>query len=116
LAFTIAIALDMRPQGPLAARVFLVIVALAVIAILARAVLQPQRSAGYRKGRAIATGYSRANLGDESEADDAQLSDDETAAGGMWAKAHGLNRASECPEYSPAFRKGCAEYMRAGQR
>jgi hypothetical protein len=92
------------------------LLALAVIAVLARGVFQQQRSAGYREGRAAAAGYTGASLGDGAGAEDAQLTDDEAAAGGMWARAHGLDRASGCPDYSPAFRKGCAEYVRTGQR
>ena len=101
----------MKSGRPLATRVFIVIVALAVIAVLARGVFQQQRSAGYREGRTAAAGYTRASLGDEAAADDAQLSDDEAAAGGMWARTHGLDRASECPDYSAAFRRGCAGYV-----
>jgi hypothetical protein len=106
----------MKPQDPILARVFLLILALAVIAVLARGVFSQQRSAGYREGRAAAAGYTRADLGDEASADDSQLSGDEAAAGGMWAKAHRLDRASQCPNYSPSFRRGCGRYVSGEQR
>ena len=101
----------MKPRRQVAVRLFILVVALAVIAVLARGLFQRQRSAGYREARTIATGYNRANLADAAEADDAKLSDDEAAAGGVWAKAHGLDRASGCPDYSPAFRKGCTDFV-----
>jgi hypothetical protein len=95
----------------LTTRLFILAVALAVIAILARGLFERQRSAGYREGREIANGYSRSDLADSAEADDAKLSDDEGAAGAMWAKAHGVDRPSECPTYSPAFHRGCTDYV-----
>jgi hypothetical protein len=92
-------------------RALLVIVALALIAVLARDLFQRQRASGYREGRAVAAGYARAAALDASAAEDAQLANDETAAGAMWAKDHALERASECPDYSAAFRRGCIGYL-----
>jgi hypothetical protein len=107
---------EVRATQRLAPKVFLLIVALAVIAILARGAFQQQRSTGYREGRAVAVGYDRADYLNPGAADDAQLADDEAAAGAMWAKAHEPGRVSECPTYSAAFRKGCAGYVTDGQR
>jgi len=87
--------------------------ALAAMAVLGREMLQRQRSSGYREATAVAAGYDQARTMDAGAAEDAQLSDDEGAAGAMWAKAHGLDRASECPTYSKAFHRGCADYLDA---
>jgi hypothetical protein len=96
---------------PLARRVMVLLLALAVIAVLARGVFQAQRSAGYREGRAAAAGYTRTSVLEEAEASDAQLSDDEAAAGAMWAKDRQLRDAAECPDYSRAFKNGCSAYV-----
>ena len=91
-------------------RLLIVVLALALIAVLGRDLFQRQRSAGYRAGQVAAAGYTRARDLD-TDAEDAQLADDEEAAGAMWARAHKPARATQCPTYSGAFHRGCADLV-----
>jgi hypothetical protein len=65
---------------------------------------------------AILTGQAHARFATGDDAEDGDLSDDEAAAGAMWAKQHAADDPGQCPNYSAAFRKGCGDIVRAAQK
>ena len=70
---------------------------------------------GATAARVITRGYDRSRVIDPADAEDGDLSADEGDAGAMWAKSHGTVSASECPAYSVAFRRGCADFVHDAQ-
>jgi len=61
--------------------------------------------------QSIAAGQAHAQALTEEGAEDRDLSDDETAAGEVWADHHKGEGSGACPTYSPAFRQGCVDRM-----
>jgi hypothetical protein len=54
------------------------------------------------------TGYRRP---DRFAGDDENLRGAEEDAGALWAKRHPGRASIACPQYSPAFLKGCASIL-----
>lgn len=89
--------------------VTIVVAILAMVAVVTRMVHRTEP--GHRFAQAIAHGAATANAHTDDEAEDQNLTDDETAAGAVWAEHHPLAGSGACPDYSPAFRRGCVDRM-----
>lgn len=91
-----------------------VVIAMAVIAqALISRQYRPPRSP---TAQAIAAGMSHGGTTLLAEPEDETLSDDVTAAGAMWAERHRPLNVDECPDYTAAFRKGCADFVTGAAR
>jgi len=66
---------------------------------------------GAHAARSIATGQAHAQALTEEDAEDRDRTDDEAAAGEVWADHHKGEGSGACPDYSPAFRRGCVDRM-----
>jgi hypothetical protein len=89
----------------------LVILAVMLAIVLMARVMIDRPKARTPMASAILAGKAQARAFDAQAAEDGDLVDDEAAAGAMWAKSHAATDPSECPQYSAAFRKGCADYV-----
>jgi hypothetical protein len=83
---------------------------LAMAAITARMVHRSEVP-GRVAARVIASGEARHRALTDEDAGDQNLSDDEGAAGQLWADHHKGAGSGACPDYSPAFRRGCIGRM-----
>jgi hypothetical protein len=82
---------------------------LAMVAILAR--MLHRANPGRPYAQAVANGAAVARTLTDDDAGDQNLRDDEVAAGAMWARQNHPASAADCPRYSVAFRKGCADQI-----
>jgi hypothetical protein len=69
-------------------------------------------SPGELAAGAIQQGMASARVPDADAAADDALSGSQDEAGYRWAERHGLDDAGACPTYTPAFRAGCAAYVK----
>jgi hypothetical protein len=90
-----------------------IVLGLLLGALAAAYVVQDRRpSPGERAAAAIQQGMASAQVPDADEAADDVLSGSQDEAGYRWAERHGLDDAGACPSYTPAFRAGCAAYVK----
>lgn len=93
----------------------LMILGFGLCATIAVAVVSNTRDqAAGRNGQAVIRAYQRAGLEDGADAEDQTLTEDEAAAGAMWARAHPSNGPAACPSSPKAFEKGCADWAAKG--
>lgn len=65
------------------------------------------------RAQAIETGQAKAAALAGAEAEDQNLSDDEEAAGALWARRH---LGQPCPIDPAPFRQGCADFVNGRRR
>lgn len=85
---------------------------LAMVAIMARMVHRTEHP-GRSTAQIIAIGKERHRALTDDDAGDQNLTDDEGAAGEVWADHHSGAGSGACPDYTPAFRRGCLDRMNA---
>ncbi|MEO8926934.1 MAG: hypothetical protein ABI306_07195 [Caulobacteraceae bacterium] len=102
------------PDIPKPSGLALIILAVLLAGVLiARAVIDRPRPPLEQAGRAILAGEAQAREYVAQEAQDRDLTDDEAAAGQIWAKAHGATDPTECPLDPPQLRRGCVAFVAA---
>jgi hypothetical protein len=72
-----------------------------------------QPTPGQRAAQAVERAMAEAQppLVDAEAVEDERLTGDANEAGYRWAERRALNDATDCPNYSAAFRTGCADYV-----
>lgn len=101
----------MSPPPPALLRATVIIIALAGMAYIARDLSNQTPKMHQTSASAIEAGINRSHLIADEDAEEGAISDDLESAGAIWAKdRHAISEAS-CPAYSPAFIKGCVDYI-----
>ena len=88
--------------------------ALAMMALIWKDLDARRHADAHRAAQAVASGYERARVLTDAEAEDEYLTGDEADAGAMWARSHLPDRPDQCPTYTAAFHRGCAGYIDHG--
>ena len=95
-------------KGLLARSLVILAAILAMVAVVTCMVHRAEP--GHRFAQAIVRGAAPANtVADDAE--DQNLSDDEAAAGELWAEHNPWAGFGDCPNYSPAFKRGCIDRL-----
>lgn len=95
----------------------LIIIGAALAAMLAVGLdMRHRREPGYAAAAAIEAGERRAQFADADAVEDQTLTGSDNEAGYLWAERRSLDRPGACPDFTPAFRRGCEAYVREQSR
>jgi hypothetical protein len=93
-------------KGLIARALVVLATILAMVAVVERMAHRAEQGHRYAQMIAHSAATARTVIGDDAE--DQNSSEDEMAAGVMWAQHNHPRSAADCPRYSLAFRRGCA--------
>lgn len=93
------------------ARWLTIVACLLAMAVVIIRMVHRTEAPGAQAARAIVSGETHRPALTVDDAGDQDLADDEAAAGEVWADHHKGEGSGACPNYSPAFRRGCADRM-----